>query len=349
MNSQEKVSHLDFEQIVEHSLDAVIIIRAEQVVYANHAAKQLFPIEDGIPGGQISLSSCIRSKDMAILHGKIHRVLFQESDHEIVNLSILSKGEITKPVEVTVNPLSNAHETLILLTIRDISERKAAEEGMMQSEKLSVIGELSAGILHEVRNPLTSIKGFLQLLKNESTVNKEYINIITSEVEQIEHIANELLYFTKPKKEHFMAQDLLKIAKETLFLFETEAFKKKVKLSLQTDGHTHLVPGDKTQLKQAFVNLVKNALEATSSNGQVTLSLTSVGSLEQVKIEDTGKGIPKDLLSKLGKSFFTTKESGTGLGLMVTYNIVRNHNGKMTIDSKENIGTTFTITFPHAN
>lgn len=350
MNSNGKsvVSQLDFEQILENILDAVIIIQKDKIIFANRAANKLLSNDVQASLDGLSIALFMRPEDLTLLHKTISQNIFKDSDHSIVSVSIISETGNPKPVEIAINPLYDQETALIQLTLRDVSNRKAAERSMMQSEKLSVIGELSAGILHEVRNPLTSIKGFLQLLQNEPVINKEYINIIMGEVEQIERIANELLYFTKPNAERFITQDLLTIAKETLFLFETQAAKKNLKLEIQADGCPHRINGDKTQLKQVFVNLVKNAIEATPENRIVTVVLSTTGQQEQVLIKDTGHGIPKNILGKLGKSFFTTKESGTGLGLMITYTIIRNHNGKIKVDSMENEGTTFTLTFPRA-
>lgn len=348
-NGKSVVSQLDFEQILENILDAVVILQEDKIIFANQAANELFSNDVQASLDGLSIALFIRPEDLTLLHENIRQNMYKDPDHPITSMSIIPENGNPKPVEIAVSTLYDDLQTpLVQLTLRDISSRKAAERSMMQSEKLSVIGKLSAGILHEVRNPLTSIKGFLQLLQKEPVLNKEYVNIIMGEVEQIERIANELLYFTRPNAERFVTQDLLTIAKETLFLFETQAAKKNVKLEVQTNGGPHQINGDKTQLKQVFVNLIKNAIEANSENGKVTVVLSRAGRQEQVFIKDRGHGIPKDILGKLGKSFFTTKESGTGLGLMITYTIIRNHNGKIQVESKENDGTCFTLTFPCA-
>ncbi|RYM05118.1 PAS domain S-box protein [Sporolactobacillus sp. THM7-7] len=344
-HSQAKEYQIDFQHIVEHTSDGIIVLEADQIVYANPAAKRFLSLKAN-PYKDLTIDSYLRAEDLVLLHEKMHRVIFYRTEREMIHLSMPVEGKKKKPLEVMITPLRSPDATLVQLTLRDISERRAAEQGLMQSEKLSVIGELSAGILHEVKNPLTAIKGFLQLLQKAPSRINEYLSILMSEVEQIEKITNELLYFTKPKEEHFVAQELTQIAEETLFLFESQASRKKVTFALQSEGKNHWINGDRTQLKQVFVNLVKNALEASAANDRITITLSSAGSLEQVQVRDTGVGIPKILLDKIGQSFFTTKESGTGLGLMVTFNIIRNHNGKMTVDSKENEGTAFTLTFP---
>lgn len=346
-NHKSVVALLDYEQILENVRDAVIIIQEDNIIFANHASNELFSNDVQASINGLSIDLFIRPEDLLLLHERIHKDIFADSDHSVINLSILTDAGNQKPVEIAVDPLFGREKDLVQLTLRDISDRKAAEKSMMQSEKLSVIGELSAGILHEVRNPLTSIKGFLQLLQNEPVVNKDYVTIIMNEVEQIERIASELLYFTKPNAERFVSQDLKIIAEETLFLFEPQATKKNVKMDLIADSEFHRINGDKTQLKQVFVNLVKNAIEATPEHRKIKIVLSRTGQLEHVQISDEGHGVPEDVLGKLGKSFFTTKESGTGLGLMVTYNIIRNHNGIIKVDSKEKEGTTFTLTFPH--
>lgn len=349
MNNDIKETQLDFEQLVEHSLDGIVVIKEGKIIYANKAAKELFSIRAEKKDEKIvgrSVTALLHPHFVAIWNDKVRKIVYNGSPVELMELMMVKTDGTTIPVEITAAPFHYHDEKLVQVIIRDVSDRKAAEERMMQSEKLSVIGELSAGIVHEIRNPLTSIKGFLQLLKSETVVNKDYINIITSEVDRIEEIANELLYFTKPQGEHFSTQDLVTITKEALFLFETEAFKRKISLHFHADEKSRFVDGDKTQLKQVLINLVKNAIEATPAGGHVYVCLSNKDRDVKLTVRDTGSGIPEQQLERLGQSFFTTKEKGTGLGLMVTFNIVKNHNGKIDVESEEHKGTTFTILLP---
>lgn len=349
MNSK-PVSHpsIDYLQILDHTRDAVIILRGTQIIFSNRSAAILLSDDSSVSINDRSFPSFLSTEDITLFEEKLHRLLFAKEDDPLLYLSVHSSPNHIKPVEATVHLLPADAETLIQLTLRDISDRKATEQSLMQSEKLSVIGELAASILHEIKNPLTSIKGFLQLMQNEQGNNRAYIDIILSEVEHIEKIAGELLYFTKPKAVHFAPQDLVEIVKETFFLFNAQAARKDVVLQLITGGRPHVISGDRTQLKQVTVNLLKNAIEATACGGKVSVTLSARENCEQMIVRDSGKGIPQALIGQLGKSFFTTKETGTGLGLMVTYNIVRQHRGRIDVVSDENKGTTFTIRFPAA-
>lgn len=349
MSGNSKSTEFDFKRMIDQILDAIIILNREKIVYSNRAANKLLSFDENTPLYGLSLGLFIDPLDMPIFRSHLEEICSNKMSTVTFSLSIQSSKNNKIPSEITCHPFWDHEQQMVQITIRDISDRKAVEESMRQSEKLSVIGELSAGILHEIRNPLTSIKGFLQLMENSSQVNMDYMRIIMREIVQIEKITNELLYFTKPKREHFTQLDLSEIAQETISLFETQAIKQQTEMKMTMNGENHLSFGDRTQLKQVFVNLIKNALEATPTGGNIVINLWSADQEEHVTISDTGKGIPEQAFQNLGKSFFTTKATGTGLGLMVTYTIIKNHKGKVTVESEENKGTTFHLIFPKAH
>ncbi|MCO7126819.1 ATP-binding protein [Sporolactobacillus shoreicorticis] len=346
MSSNSNSTELDFKKMIDLVMDAILILGGDEIVYSNRAANRLLSFDEHTSLSGLSIGMFLDPSDMPIIHASLNKICCRQSDMESVQLSIHSSSNVQIPAEITLLHFSDQDQSLVQLTIRDISTRKIAEESMIQSEKLSVIGELSAGILHEIRNPLTSIKGFLQLMQTTEQLNQDYLDIIMREIEQIEKITSELLYFTKPRSERFAQVDLSNIAHETLQLFESQAMNLRIQMVLDTGDCSHFIFGDKTQLKQVFVNLIKNALEAIHRDGTITIRLTSVDQYEKVLIQDTGSGIPQHIFNNLGKSFFTTKASGTGLGLMVTYTIVKNHKGSVNVTSKEHSGTTFHLRFP---
>jgi two-component system sporulation sensor kinase A len=173
-------------------------------------------------------------------------------------------------VEVLATPFEMPNgEILVQGIANDISSRKRVERKIMQSEKLFLIGELAAGIVHEIRNPLTSINGFLQLLKAEFDYH-HYFNIMENELGYIEKIASELLYLSKPEKENFNQECLYQILQDVIFLFTHQAKKKEVTLLLEDkENHEILIYGDRTKLKQVFINLIKNAIEASFVGGKI--------------------------------------------------------------------------------
>ncbi|WP_462408789.1 ATP-binding protein [Neobacillus sp. Marseille-QA0830] len=210
--------------------------------------------------------------------------------------------------------------------------------------QLASVGQIAAGIAHEVKNPLTAVKGFLQLLQQEQS--NEYLEIAQSELENALITLNNLLQVSKPDLEEEEVQKInLSVELESILnLFQDKLYDITVKTNF--DNMDTPIVGKKNQFKKAFFNLIKNAIESMEGNG--TLILTH--KLEQndivVTIQDTGVGIPPKKLSMLGTPFFTTKENGTGMGLMQVFSVIYQHGGKVMVDSKENQGTTFTIRIP---
>jgi PAS domain S-box-containing protein len=240
----------------------------------------------------------------------------------------------------------------LLNLIFEKEERLKAEELLRKTEKLSIVGQLAAGVAHEIRNPLTSLKGFLQLLKerNETPDNSPFYDIMLSEIDRIHFISGELLFLAKPQAGKFGLFDLVTCLNHVISLFETEA--NLYNIQLQLDNHfpknfTAKINGDQNQVKQVLVNIIKNGIEAMPSGGPITIGLDLEGKDHiRIKVKDQGKGIPKDRLAKLGEPFYTTKEKGTGLGLMVSSRIVETHRGTIQFDSTTGEGTTVTLIFP---
>jgi two-component system, sporulation sensor kinase E len=231
---------------------------------------------------------------------------------------------------------------------KDITEKMEIEEQLRKSDTLSVIGELAAGIAHEIRNPMTALKGFIQLL--EENITKEhpmYYQVITSELARIDSIINEFLILAKPQATKFQEKNLNQILKETVDLLSAQAVLYNVQFITDIDSTLPLVFCEPNQLKKVFINIIKNAIEVMPFGGNITITTRKLEKeCVQISIHDEGAGIPKEKIKKLGEPFFTTKEQGTGLGLTVSYRIINEHQGKITIESEEGKGTTFYIELP---
>lgn len=218
---------------------------------------------------------------------------------------------------------------------------------MLRSEKLSIAGQLAAGIAHEIRNPLTAIKGFLQLIKPKTKDRDQYFEIVFSELSRIEIILSELLMLAKPQQTASMQTlDLKKIISEVTALLETQANLNGILMNTSEIEEGLLMNGDQNQLKQVFINLIKNAVESMPDGGKVDITAKAERDGIHVTIRDEGVGIPESVMKRIGEPFLTTKEKGTGLGLMVTFNILENHNGTIRVDSHPEKGTVFHIMFP---
>jgi two-component system, sporulation sensor kinase A len=231
---------------------------------------------------------------------------------------------------------------------RDITQRMEAEELALKSEKLTLAGQLAAGIAHEIRNPLTAIKGFLQLMENGFPLRKEHVQVMSSELMRIEVILNELLLLAKPHEMKFYSQDMNLIVQQVFTLMETEAIMKNVVLTVCMAEDELWVDCDENQLKQVLINLIKNGMEAMPQGGELSVATACSGDMVTVSITDHGAGMPAEQLERIGQPFFTTKEKGTGLGLAVSYSIIENHKGTVSVKSELNVGTTFQVSLPYS-
>lgn len=250
------------------------------------------------------------------------------------------------PVEIKTNLLDIQGELFTLSVCRDISERKLAEEFKIQAEKMNVVAQLAAGIAHEIRNPLTSLKGFLQLFKEGFIPDEHILTIIENELERINTISGEFLTLAKPYNLNFSPLDLLELLQNVIDLFETDASSKAIKIMIEHANEKIMVNGNAKELRKMFVNLIKNAIEAMPNGGKVQINIEIKDSFVYISIQDNGIGMTEEQLKRLGEPFFTMKETGTGLGMMITFKIIQNHHGEIHVDSKVNKGTTFTVKLP---
>ncbi|MEH7385479.1 ATP-binding protein [Bacillus sp. JJ1521] len=226
----------------------------------------------------------------------------------------------------------------------DITENRNTEEALRKTEKLAMIGELASGIAHEIRNPLTTIRGFVQLL-NERGVEGQYVNTILDEIDRINFIVSEFMVFAKPHQIYFSNCNLNCILRSVIKFLEPEAILKNININIHFPNEEIVILGEKNQLKQVFLNLMKNSIEAMPNGGNIDLEIEMTPQTISIKLKDDGLGMNADQLKKLGEPFFTTKQDGNGLGLMVSYKIIQNHKGTIEVNSHLNEGTTFLITF----
>ncbi|RFB19259.1 PAS domain S-box protein [Bacillus sp. HNG] len=259
---------------------------------------------------------------------------------------MIPSGEL-KTFDVIRVPLFEEGKRAGLVTIgRDISNVKAAEELARRREKLSVVGELAAGIAHEIRNPLTTIKGFVQLQKEKDEPNSQISDIILSELDRINQIVSELLVFSKPQSKilkEFKVSDLIDYL---IKLTSHEAILHNVEVRVENLAAEALLYGDKNELIQVFVNVIKNSIDAMPTGGKIRIRTWVNNDKVKIEVIDTGVGIPKERLEKIGEPFFTLKEKGMGLGLTMSNKIIQDHKGTFNIRSKVGLGTKVIITLP---
>ncbi len=245
--------------------------------------------------------------------------------------------------------------TLLLMTLfalwrykKSLRDRALLIE-RQNAEKLALVGELAAGMAHEIRNPLTTIKGFAELLKAKDPFKSELetLELIDQSVEHIEGIVRETLLLAKPQQMKVEIFDINEIVNETYRLMRNQAILEDVELEYVSHSERLLVKGDKRHLMQVLINIIKNAFEASPQHGAVLVTVDKVNlALAQVRVIDEGAGIPSEQLKKVGTPFFTTKHSGTGLGLVVSQRIVQEHGGHLIIESAPGQGTIIMIELP---
>ena len=228
-------------------------------------------------------------------------------------------------------------------------EQRERFRRMLRADKLATIGELAAGAAHEIRNPLTAIKSSLQYLESKSAddSSRKILGTALQETERIDEILSALLSFSRPSEIKKEKHDLLETLGESLDLISFQAKTQKVNLLKEFPSAPVWINGDKSQLKQLFLNLFLNALQAMKEGGQMKVEVSALeGQRVLVAVTDSGEGIPEENLDKIFDPFFTTKKGGTGLGLSICYTIVKTHHGDIEINSKAGQGTTALVKLP---
>ncbi len=226
---------------------------------------------------------------------------------------------------------------------------RQSHERLLRSERFAAVGEAAAYVSHEIKNPLMIIGGFAkQLLRqpNLPPTAGEKLQIIVDEVKRLENFLGELRDFTRPALPKKQEVDLNNLIREVVGMMQDNAAANNITFDLQLDESLPLVAIDPNQMKQVLINLIKNALEAIEADGKITLTTRLMKDQIHLAVTDTGKGIPPEVMAEIFNPFFTTKKSGTGLGLPVVNKIVEDHHGTITVESTPQRGTTFTVILP---
>ncbi|MGF7031854.1 diguanylate cyclase (GGDEF)-like protein [Paenibacillus mucilaginosus] len=220
------------------------------------------------------------------------------------------------------------------------------EEHMLRSEKLRVVGELASGMAHEIRNPLTTVKGFLQLSKAGNYNVEPWYDLIMDEINRMSMLTAEFLQFSRPHVTQYKVQSITGCIHRIIQLLESESTRLGHEIHFEHPGQDLRMLMDQDKMLQLLLNLVKNAYEAMPEQGIVDIRLGARDGMAVIEIADNGKGIPETELDKIFIPFYTTKDSGTGLGLSICHKIVQDHEGVIEVESVLGLGTKFTITLP---
>jgi signal transduction histidine kinase len=257
---------------------------------------------------------------------------------------------------VSVLPLlSNGKIEGHVIIIVDITEKKIREMQLRQAESLAALTTLSAGVAHEIKNPLTSIDIHIQLLKKEiaeldgaKTKNmKNLLVIVKEEIDRLNSIVQDFLFAVRPMSMNLSMENINEIVKEMTQFLQYELEEADIEVGLELDKDLPKVVVDPKYLKQALLNVIKNSIQAIHENGEIRIKTeqTSVGDVA-VQVTDNGEGIPENLIGKIYEPYYTTRKFGTGLGLVIVYKIIKELGGDIKVRSKEGVGSTFSIILP---
>ena len=336
--------------------DGVIVIDSDGVVqYANDAALGLI----GLKGNDIGVTrlwkmvpDLAKSIDRETVMGekKSAPVLSREielnyPDHRVVRLYMV-------PIDAQVGHDDSGGYVIVL---SDVTEERVSMEERLESERIDSIVRLAAGVAHELGNPLNSLTIHLQLierkLKNlakhpDTTKLTESLQVCQGEVERLDGIITHFLKAIRPQKLELNELDLLGLVEDVLRVQEAELSNRKLEVKVEVNDDLPTILGDRDQIKQAFFNLIKNAMEAMQPSGSLRILARCDDDYVYLQFVDNGSGISEEDLSKVFQAYYTTKEEGHGLGMMIVERIMREHGGHINIESRKEAGTAITLQFP---
>lgn len=345
------------ESIVEKAGDAISVVDLDgKVLYWNEGAQQIYGYSgEEVLGKKLSVFLCPRDETSKAEEKRLMRSL----------MTRVKKGEVIPNVEVkrqtkdgkeivtsmTISPLRDAEGKIIGASriCKDITHLKKAEERLILAERLSSLGELTAGVAHELRNPLAGIKINTQILLRKKDLPEMERRLLASSqegIEKIQKIVDDMLHFAKPKASHFKDEAINEVLEKSFAILQSKLKKGNIASVFAQGEGLPRVWIDAHQIQQVLINLILNAIQAMEKGGTLTLRTFPEEKGVGIEVRDTGIGIPKSHLKKIFDPFFTTKSEGTGLGLSISLKILENHGATIDVLSQEGEGTTFTIHFP---
>ncbi|MEH7121543.1 PAS domain S-box protein, partial [Neobacillus vireti] len=338
------------ESFIENNGDAILIFGVQgTVIQVNKAFENTFGwSKQEILGLKLFQLPTIPSETFDKVRN--FEALVKNGHHVIrAETTLLRRDGSVLNVLLSMSPIKDANDHMDgwSVIVRDITEWKKSQEMLKNTEKLSIAGQLAAGIAHEIRNPITAIKGFIQLINLSIDDYKEYFSIMSSEIQRIEQILSELLILAKPQVSKMEQKEINVLLDQVITLLDTQAILNNVEIVTGFQPEATFIYCDENQLKQVFINFIKNAIEAMPNGGQLTIQIRKVNHDQlNVRFIDEGVGMSKETLSKLGQPFYTTKDKGTGLGYMISKKIIENHCGELSLTSEPLKGTTIDVFLP---
>lgn len=328
----------------------VVLDGRGRITYANRAAEAMLGFTLEAAAGT-AISRYLRDIDW--------KQILKLDEQEWTRL-ISREIEITYPthrfLDFYIVPLSAVRdgEKGAVMILRDVTRERHQESQTLESERLNAITLLAAGVAHEIGNPLNSLTIHLQLLKREighvgeteRAGLEELLTVAQGEVERLDQIITQFLRALRPSQPRLEPHRLTDVLNETLSFLAQEIKDRDVLVEVEAPDDLPAAPIDRAQMKQAFFNIIRNAIQAMSNGGLLKITLAASDRFVAISFTDTGPGIPADNLSTIFEPYFTTKNEGTGLGLMIVQRILRDHGGEIEVHTEPNAGTTFTLYLP---
>lgn len=342
-NTRELIRMKDFnEDILRSTTTGIITIdNRGEFISMNRAAERIL----GIRG---------KNKNGVIYHELIELLKNTlKEDNPVKNIVKTFSDESGKSrfIEINTSLLKNEEGNIkgALCSFNDVTERKEIESKIDKIDRLTSLGELAAGLAHEIRNPLAGIKTSTQVLANRTEQNDANVLLfdkIISEIDRMNKLITDLLNFAKPPTSRLEKRDITKIIRESAKFLEEHFRKCKVNITFNFPLKEYFVLVDGYQMKQIFLNLFMNAIKAMPDGGRISVYIAAKGDFIEIYVRDTGKGISQENLPRIFDPFFTTDPKGTGLGLSVVQKLVIQNGGEIDVKSELNKGTTFCIKLP---
>ena len=346
------------EAVLHNSADAIIgLDNEDRIVSWNVGAEQLFGYRNSeIIGRYFSIllpKELGKSDKIKYIADETRRAGFLKNYESVAFTKDGRRIRINLTSTVLKDTLGKIRGTSVIL--RDVTEQKALEQQVIHAEKLAAIGQLTAGLAHEMGTPLNIISGRAEYLLSDLISNdprRESLNVIIHQTERMVQLIDNLLQFSRPQKVQFTRLEVSDVIQDVVALLDSQLSKSKIKVDLQADVNRQKVEADYHQLQQVFLTLILNAIHAMPDGGRLDLKIEPNGGDDTIRatVSDSGMGIPEENLPQIFEPFFTTREMGrgTGLGLASVYGIIKNHGGIINVYSEKGHGTTFNLYLPAA-
>jgi two-component system, sporulation sensor kinase E len=338
------------EMVMESMSDGVLVTDPEdRILMVNHSAQRMLPfLSDEL--SEKTLWESVDDREIAEFFRDNLRGLDKVIDREFV----LTAG-MRRMLSVSIMPLVRKGKIQgNVIHIEDVTEKRAKEARLRRAESLAALTTLTAGVAHEIKNPLASIGIHLELMKKEMSGREsietakvmENLIIIKEEVDRLNRIVMDFLFTVRPMNTELDYGDLNRVLRELLEFLRFELQEAGITLELHLLEPSPRILMDERYMKQAVLNIIKNAMSAMPKGGKLSVETAQRDSELELRISDTGVGIPEELMDKIFEPYFTTKDFGSGLGLTLVYKIVKEHMGDIAVTSKVGEGTTVALSFP---